>query len=247
MGFGAAATKPKALLLLAQLRLGRLSAQGALEGAERVARAGCDALLLAGDAPSGEDGFWAACKVFTDKAGLPVGLRPSAVESWEHLGRRAEEAGVDFLVLGLDDPLEGLDCEVGRVVELPVSTPDTQARVISALPVEAVVAQDLPARRLTIRDLLRLRGRREIAGRPLILPLSASFHEPDLTVLANLGVDGVALAGDDAEQLAAAVGALHQAIDRVKIKARESEEVVSLGFAALQGMPQQHAEPDDAS
>ncbi len=241
VGFGGGdETKQKGLLLMAEL------GSAALDQAREVVGAGCDALLvhLAGKP---EEAAWKRLEELSREYEIAIGLRLPADGELREVAKQATESGVDFTYLALGHPLGALEGELGRVVELTSELPDAQLRTLGLLEVDAVTPGAAPAASLTLADLVRLRALRELATRPLLLPLAPEFPQAELSLLANNGIDGIMIGAADGAALATEVKRRREAINRIELKrSRAADELpVSVGFAAVAASPPPAADEND--
>ena len=127
-----------------------------------------------------------------------------------------KENGGDFVVLSnLDAPAELLaDEEVGRLIVIPIDFPEQLGHSLEDFPVDAVVIAGLEGESpLTVKSLMRLRAVRDLAPMPLLLLRAAPLSRAELSMLQEVGMQGLALdaarlGADDAARIAEAIDGL---------------------------------------
>lgn len=206
-------------------------------GAEAAAKAGVDAIVIAGWKPG------------ADISGIKSALE-SAHTLWgveyaggveDDVASKAQQAGAGFLLLGAEAqaaPLYDQVEQFDRVVTLsaPVSEMDLLLyRMANALPAQAALItlpvgmRDLPKQ--SIRDFSRL----ALLASSLRYPLLAAVDEtPNLSAartLVRLGFDGIVLAGvgASAEQISQQVQSLRADLEKIPLSEGQEREGVSLG------------------
>lgn len=127
-----------------------------------------------------------------------------------------KEHGGDFVVLSnLDAPAELLaDEEVGRLIVVPIDFPEQLGHSLEDFPVDAVVIAGLEdTSPLSVKALMRVRAVRDLVPRPLLLLRTAPLSQPELSMLQEIGlqglvVDAAKVSADDAARIAEDIDAL---------------------------------------
>lgn len=185
--------------------------QADVERLRAVVAAGADAVevqLTAGAAPS-------TLERLSRELGVPVGVVAPG-PAGEDFARAALDAGLDWVRVTLDTPIEALAWErPARFLTVPTDIDLRLAAGLATPLAEAVIfvgEEDLSG--LLIGDALRIRLLAEIAKKPALLQVPGSGTPVAVSILASCGVDAVLIpiAGSaGATQIASYVEAFEQA------------------------------------
>jgi hypothetical protein len=206
-------------------------------GAEAAAKAGVDAIIIAGWKPGADV---KAIKAALESANILWGVEYSGGAD-EDVATAAQQAGASFLLLGAEAPAMPLYDQVeqfDRVVTL--SAPNSEMdlllyRMTNALPAQAALItlpvgmRDLPKQRIS--DFARL----ALLSASVRFPLLAAVDEtPSLRAartLVRLGFDGIALSGVGASavQIAQQIESLRADLEKIPLSEGQEHEGVSLG------------------
>jgi hypothetical protein len=224
-----AAARPAAVLMTL--------AASDVAGAEAAAKAGVDAIIIAGWKPGADV---KAIKAALESANTLWGVEYSGGAD-EDVATAAQQAGASFLLLGAEAPAMPLYDQVeqfDRVVTL--SAPNSEMdlllyRMTNALPAQAALItlpvgmRDLPKQRIS--DFARL----ALLSASVRFPLLAAVDEtPSLRAartLVRLGFDGIALSGVGASavQIAQQIESLRADLEKIPLSEGQEHEGVSLG------------------
>ncbi len=127
-----------------------------------------------------------------------------------------KENGGDFVVFSdLDVSVELLaDEEVGRLIVVPIEFPEELGHSLEDFPVDAVVIAGLEdASPLSVKALMRVRAVRDLVPRPLLLMRARPLSRGELSVLQEVGLQGLVLdasrvSADEAARMAEDIGGL---------------------------------------
>lgn len=187
-----------------------------------TAQAGADAVALAATWAELQDG--AALKAAVDASGeKPLGLMlASADQGKEPQADWWGKSGLDFLVVGSDQPAALLAVEGAKLVSLRLDFDPMQARALDGLEVEGfvVASQDESQTGFTIGDVARYRLLASGTGKPVLAALSGASDQAELKALSQAGIDGVVLLPAALSPEVAAAG---------QIVARMKDEILRLG------------------
>lgn len=191
LGFGPSAVQDKVPSMLIVVRLAGNEASKAAD----AARAGADAIILAGDSTKAKAN------------GTILGLAPDKAD--QKAAAAAREAGVDFLVL---DPVKALaesmlDQKIGYVLTLSEPLDDVRTRLLSELNLDAIIVK-APAAPVTLAQLLELRRIAGLTRTPLLVQAEASIDGALLQVLRDSGAAGIVVE-------ASAIGKLSELRERI--------------------------------
>jgi hypothetical protein len=223
--------------------------------AEAAAKAGADAIILAGWKPGGDI---TAFKAAAESGKTLWGVRYDGPGDDEPMAA-AKAAGAGFILLGEEAAVGALFDEenpLDRVVS--ITAPQTELelltlRTVNALPAQAALVA-LPKGVAALRSLpTQAFARLAIIAQSLRFPLLAEVDEaPDLIAsraIVHLGIDGIVLSGVGVESgaLASQIQAVRS--DLEKIPPLSKGEGVNLsalptGASALPGQPKPEREPD---
>ncbi len=233
MGFGAAARKPQASMLLVAIVGDHWS-----RAVSDAAAAGADVLMLQGK-PGDRD---------VSDAVEAAGERPCGVmlsdTSLEALPR-LRESKVDFIVVGASAPAAALnEGELAVVLHLREDLTDMQLRSLEAWSIDAIFLdrEIMPATILRLLEVQRVSG---LARKPLIVELPGETKQDDLLALREAGVALLAIdmkdrsAIDSLKRLRATVDGLPRQKPR---KDDKREAVLPSGGA---GSASEHGEEED--
>lgn len=174
--------------------------------AEAVAKAGADAIVIAGWKPGANI---TAIKTAIESVQTLWGVQYSGAGDDEPV-KAAREAGAGFILLGEDAAVGALFDEVGQIDRVvTVSAPESEMdlltlRVINALPAQAALVT-LPAGVAELAALpVSAFAQLAIIAESLHFPLLATVNDaPDMRAsraLIRLGIDGIVLPGVGVEQ-----------------------------------------------
>lgn len=106
-------------------------------------------------------------------------------------------ANYDFLIFPSDTPVTFfLENEPGRIIELSSTTSGSEQKVISSLPLDAVLINDeFGHNSLTWRHLMLYQGFAEAITKPLIITVAFNATSEELQLLWRAGVDGLLING----------------------------------------------------
>jgi hypothetical protein len=206
-------------------------------GAEAAAKAGVDAIIIAGWKPGASV---KAIKAALDSANTLWGVEYSGGAE-EDVAAAAQQAGASFLLLGPEAPAAPLydqPEQFDRVVTL--SAPNSEMdlllyRMVNALPAQAALItlpvgmRDLPKQSLTEYTRLAL-----LAASVRFPVLAAVDEAPSLRAartLVRLGFDGILLSGVgvSATQIGQQVESLRADLEKIPLSEGQEREGVSLG------------------
>lgn len=203
-GFAAAARRAQAPSLLTVVRL---SAGEAGKVAD-AAKAGADAVIVAGD----------AAKLKDASNDVILGVAPDRADRKAAVTLR--DAGADFLVLGPDAPAEAmLDEKLGFVLELLSELDDTRLRLLTDLNLDAIIVAK-PETPLTLARLLELRRVIALARAPLLIGADPDWDAGVLQVLRESGAAGVVVGAGAISKL----GELRERIAALPLRGKRREE-----------------------
>lgn len=212
-------------------------ASGDAAAAEAAAKAGVDAVIIAGWKPNADI---TAVKTRLEDTNTLWGVEYSGGAD-DDLVAAAQQAGAGFLLLSADSPASSLyeqPEQFDRVMTLsaPVSEMDLLLyRMANALPAQAAVItlpvgmRDLPKQ--TVSDFARL----ALLSASVRFPLLAAVDEtPNLRAartLVRLGFDGILLSGvgASADQLTKQIQTLRADLEKIPLSEGQEREGVSLG------------------
>lgn len=206
-------------------------------GAEAAAKAGVDAIIIAGWKPAANI---KAIKAAMESANTLWGVEYSGGAE-EDVAAAAQQAGASFLLLGPEAPAAPLydqPEQFDRVVTL--SAPNSEMdlllyRMVNALPAQAALItlpvgmRDLPRQSLTEYTRLAL-----LAASVRFPVLAAVDETPSLRAartLVRLGFDGILLSGvgASATQIGQQVASLRADLEKIPLSEGQEREGVSLG------------------
>lgn len=206
-------------------------------GAEAAAKAGVDAVIIAGWKPSADV---KAIKAALESANVLWGVEYSGGAE-DDVASAAQQAGAGFLLLGAEAPAAPLydqSDQLDHVITL--SAPNSEMdlllyRMANALPAHAAMItlpvgmRDLPKQ--SISDFARL----ALLTSSLRFPLMAVVDEtPNLRAartMVRLGFDGIVLTGvgASADQISQQVQTLRSDLEKIPLSEGQEREGVSLG------------------
>lgn len=173
-GFTAVAQKAKAPTLLTVVRLG--SGEGGK--AADAAKAGADAVIVAGDAGK-----------LKDAGDAVLGAAPDKTDRKTIAALR--DAGADFVVVTRDSLAEGmLEEKVGFVLELREELEDTPLRLLGELSLDAIIVP-APKSPVTVQGALGLRRTAALGRAPLLVEDDGAADASLLHLLRDSGVAGI--------------------------------------------------------
>jgi hypothetical protein len=228
LGFGPAAAQDKVPSMLVIVRLSGNEASKAAD----AARAGADAIILAGDATKAKAN------------GAILGLAPEKAD--QKAATAARDAGIDFLVL---DPAKALaeamlDQKIGYVLTLSEPLDDVRTRLLSDLNLDAIIVK-APVAPVTLAQLLELRRIAGLTRTPLLVQTDAGIDGALLQVLRDSGAAGIVVE-------ASAIGKIADLRDRIAAlptaghkKEERAEVTVSANAAAGHSHDDGYDDDDD--
>ena len=104
--------------------------------------------------------------------------------------------GCDFFTISnFSDPAEILAAEnLGKLIVVPLDTPEELAHSINEMPVDAIILSGLEeTTNLSISDAMRIRSIRDLLSKPVILLRINPLQTNDITVIRDLGIQGILL------------------------------------------------------
>lgn len=223
--------------------------------AEAAAKAGVDAIIIAGWKPGADI---SEVKAALDGSKTLWGVE-YAGDSDEEIAEAAQKAGAGFLLLGSEAsaaPLYDQPDQLDRVVTL--SAPQSEMdlllyRTVNALPAQAaLITLPVGMRDLPKQSLIEF-SRLALLAASVRFPLLAAVDEaPNLRAsraLVRLGFDGIVLSGvgASAEQIAHDVQAVRSDLEKIPLSEQQDRESVSLGGlvgAQAAATPPERREPD---
>ncbi|MBI4301198.1 MAG: hypothetical protein HY664_01145 [Chloroflexi bacterium] len=233
LGFGAAArrTKESPMLLIADLLTSDPQAT------REIAHDGADALINQTQATAGEE------KPETGETPWGTRLEASQEKEAEHL----QEIGCDFLIFASEGTPSSvlLIEELGKVLELELAFPDSWARAVDQLPIDAVLVSE-PYSSLTINQLLAYQRLVNLVRRPLLLKVPTQLSEAELESLWNVGVRGLILEIRNIETIEE-LRELRKKIDALEpqIKKKRHPVEVTLPFSLGGTTPEEEEEEEE--
>lgn len=206
-------------------------------GAEAAAKAGVDAIIVAGWKPGANV---SAIKTALESAHTLWGVE-YAGGAEDDVATSAQQAGAGFLLLGAEAqaaPLYDQAEQFDRVVTLsaPVSEMDLLLyRMVNALPAQAALItlpvgmRDLPKQ--SIRDFSRLALLASSVRFPLLAVVDETPNLRAARTLVRLGFDGIVLSGVgvSAAQIGESTKALRADLEKIPLSEGQEHEGVSLG------------------
>lgn len=206
-------------------------------GAEAAAKAGVDAIIIAGWKPGADI---SAIKAALESARTLWGVE-YAGGTEDDVTTSAQQAGAGFLLLGAEAqaaPLYDQAEQFDRVVTLsaPVSEMDLLLyRIVNALPAHAALItlpvgmRDLPKQ--SIHDFSRLALLASSVRFPLLAVVDETPNLRAARTLVRLGFDGIVLSGvgASAAQIGEATKALRADLEKIPLSEGQEHEGVSLG------------------
>ena len=228
IGFGLATERRASPTLLCLLRLDKEQVSKVSD----AAAGGADAVIVGG-LEAGKLGQ--AIKKLGD---LPIGLLLGNAE--RAAVAAAREGGVEFGLLGQGAGAEGvLEEGVGRVRSVGMDTGDTELRVLSGLPLEAL---EVPAvtEPLTLRGMLELRRLSLLSQTPLLVEVPPEVDASRLQALREAGAVGVILDGKYVDKLTA----LREAVLSLPARGRRREERAEAILPPLTTVPDEEDEEE---
>jgi len=220
-GFAAAARRATAPSLLTIVRL----SAGESDKAEDAAKAGADAVIVAGDAGS-----------LKEVGEAVLGAEPKATDGKAIAALR--DAGADFVVLTTEALAESLIAEkLGFVLQLSPEMDDTHLRLLSDLTLDAIIVPE-PRSPVTVERLMELRRIWALTRLPLLVEDDGNADASLLQLLRDSGVAGIVVNGSAIAKL----GELRERITGLPTRGKRREEhAEALVPASAQG----HDHDDD--
>lgn len=239
MGFGAAVAREKVapMLIIASVPSGNAQLTSIAE------KAGVDALLVNVD--NLEKGSKFLAKISGSKANIVWGVSLETVSRKElaHL----IEMGCDFIVLSpAKTPAAILTEEkIGKVLKVDTSLPDSLARTINRLPVDAVLIspENEKEATLSVHQLMVYERLAGVAGKHLLAIMPPTFSASDLESLWGLGVRGVVVDMTE-ERPEQRLSEIKEAIQKLPSKPRKLREKIRATLP-LAGIPSEKVEPEE--
>ena len=138
-----------------------------------------------------KDGFKAAKGIAGDRL---WGVWPETVTK-DSLETVKEEGGDFFVLSALNAPAEILATEeLGRLIAIPADFSEEVGHTLEEIPVDAVVICGLEgAAPVSVKDLMQIRSVRDFTSKPMLLFRSHILSLGELTVLQDVGIQGVIL------------------------------------------------------
>jgi hypothetical protein len=239
MGFGAAAARAKIspMLIIASLPLGNAQLANIAE------KAGADALLVNVENLEKENKSLAKMSGSKFNITWGVSLKTVSKDEIKHL----IELGCDFVVFPpTKTPAAVLTEEkIGKVLEIDTSMPDSLAKAINRLQVDAVLIS--PEKEgeatLTVHQLMVYERLAGTTGKHLLATIASAFSTGDLESLWGLGIQGVVM--DMAvEQPEQRLSEIKEAIQRLPSRPRKPREKIRATLP-LARTPSEKAETEE--
>lgn len=206
-------------------------------GAEAAAKAGADAVIIAGWKPNADV---KAIKTTLESANVLWGVEYSG-GSEDDVATAAQQAGAGFVLLGAEAPAAPLYDQLDqfdRVITL--SAPNSEMdlllyRMANALPAHAAMItlpvgmRDLPKQ--SISDFARLALLTSSVRFPLLAVVDETPNLRAARTLVRLGFDGIVLTGvgASADQISQQVQSLRSDLEKIPLSEGQEREGVSLG------------------
>jgi len=124
----------------------------------------------------------------------PWGFWPNDLTSYS-LDDIKNQGGDFFIFSTLNTPAEILATEdLGRLITVPVEFPEELGNSLEGIPVDAVIIVGLEeSSPLSIKELMQIRSVRDLISKPLMLLRSQPLSRGELTVIQEVGIQGIVL------------------------------------------------------
>ena len=115
--------------------------------------------------------------------------------STDPLDSMAAEGCDFFTIASFSEPAEILASEnIGKLIVVPVDTPEELAHSINEIPVDAIILSGLEeTTSLSIIDAMRIRSIRDLLSKPVILLRINPLQNNDIKVIRDVGIQGILL------------------------------------------------------
>lgn len=234
MGFAAAVARAKVRPMLILAQLPRLDPAPAQSAAAEKADGCLIPLELIRRNPEALE------SVLQALGEIPWGVALGSEASQETLAPLLEK-GCDFAVVGDAAPAVALlqQEDLGYFMELDSSLPDSLARAIDRLPIDALLLREASLN-ITFRQLMTLQRLSLLTGRPLFIPPPMPLGKGEMEALWETGVRGIVvdLGQEDAQEQLRKVA---QALDAMELPKKPHERRAAL----LPPTPEGWAEPEE--
>lgn len=113
------------------------------------------------------------------------------------------EAGCDFLVFSEDSPVGPIpqDEKTGKLLRVDPSLEDSLARVISNLPLDAVITRQVTSKKTTMtwQYLMNIQRLATVITKPVIIPVTPDISTSELRAIRDADIDGILVDTDPRE------------------------------------------------
>lgn len=176
--------------------------------------------------------------------GIPLGVLLGARDG----GKMAElaKAGCDFVVFDVRMPIAALqEKHMGRFLKVEAALDHSLIRAIGELDVDGLVVSADGEQAITFEQLLTYRRLVGLAGKPLVLSLSALTTDSELAGLWKAGVDGIVIPPSQPASVFADLKAMVQRLPKRAERQRARLDVVLPRHSRHIGVEEEDQDDDD--
>ena len=155
------------------------------------------------------------------------------------LSEQGEHTGCDFVVLGLDGAIVGIDEDIGKVLRIGSDLTDAQLRALGGLDAAALIAEAGLGESLTFRDLLAVQRLVDFCGKTLLLRLPRIYSKAELQALSDRGIAGVVI---DSARID--TGDLRKAVEELEPKKKGKEKSTAIVNCPAPAAQAEETEPE---
>ena len=157
--------------------------------------------------------------------GVPLGVLLGAGDGGKMAG--LAKAGCDFVVFDVKMPIAALqEKNMGRFLKVEAALDYSLIRAISELDVDGLVVSVDGEKAITFEQLLTYRRLVGLAGKPLVLSLSALTTDGELAGLWKAGIDGIVIPPSQPASVLADLKTMVQRLPKRAERQRARPEVV---------------------
>ena len=176
--------------------------------------------------------------------GVPLGVVLGAGDGEKVAGLAG--AGCDFVVFDMKMPIGALQEKgMGRFVKVETALDHSLVRAINEVDVDGVVVSTDGKGVTTFEQLLTYRRIAGLAGKPLLLDLSALATDSELTGLWQAGIDGIVIPASQPASVFADLKALVQRLPRRAERQRARPDVVLPRHGRDTGVEEEEEEEEE--
>lgn len=240
MGFGAAVARPKIsqILTIASVPAGNAQLINA------ATKEGPDALLLTVD--NLEKDTKALAKMNRDKAEIPWGVSLETV-SKEDIAKLIE-LGCDYVIFSPDKAPAAILMEerIGKVLKIDTSLPESLAKAINRLQVDAVLLSPAGGDEatFTVHQLMILERLAGSTGKHILAAMPPGLSTGDIEMFWGLGVRGV-IVDMAAEQLEQRLSQIKDAIQKLPTTHKKPKEKFRATLPAASRSPEREKQEEE--